>query len=202
MSAGGDPRNANVWSEGDVLIAPLGSDIPEDGSAFDLDQWSYVGYLNGEDGFTETIEVETNDHFAWGGHLLATTRSNFKLTRTFTAFEDNETVMDLVYPGHDVSFGSDGTGGLGPGAYEGILNVPDLQAEFMIAFETRTGSQLKRFVSAYRAQVDERGDKEETEGELAARELTIAIYPGETDSETGDSPLVYVYKGPDNRSSS
>ncbi len=195
MSAGGNPRNANVWAEGDVLIAPLGSSIPKDGTAFDLDEWRYVGYLSGEDGFTETIEVETNDHFAWGGHLLATTRSNFKLTRTFTAFEDNETVMDLVYPGHDVSFEDNG-------AYEGILNVPDLQDEFMIAFETRTGTQLKRFVSAHRAQVDERGESEESETELASRELTVAIYPGETDPETGDSPLVYVYKGPDNRSSS
>src|SRR5699024_6055991 len=170
MSAGGNPRNANVWSEGDVLIAPLGSSIPKDGTAFDLDEWSYVGYLSGEDGFTETIEVETNDHFAWGGHLLATTRSNFKLTRSFTAFEDNQTVFDLVYPGHQVSFGNGAPGGQNSGEFEGIINVPDLQAEFMIAFESRTGSTLKRFVSAHRAQVDERGESQESETELASRE--------------------------------
>lgn len=196
MSAGGQTANASVWAEGDVLIGPEDATIPEGGEPFDLDEWAYVGFLSGEDGFTEEIEVETANHFAWGGHLLATTRSNFFLTRTFTAYEENETVYDLVYPGHGVDFGSAGGPGLDQGEFEGDINVPDLQARFRIAFVTRTGNTEKRFISRHYAQVNERGEKQESETELARRQLTVAIYPGNADPDTGARPLAYTYKGP------
>jgi hypothetical protein len=190
MSAGGETANASVWAEGDVLIGAEDATIPENGEPFDMAEWAYVGFLSGEDGFTESIETESSNHFAWGGHLLATTRSNFFLTRNFTAYEDNETVYDLVYPGHDVDFSG------GDGTFEGDINVPDLQAKFRVAFVTRTGDTIKRFISRNYAQVQERGDKQESETELARRQLTVAIYPGDPDSETGKRPLAYTYKGP------
>jgi hypothetical protein len=187
----GDRKNAQIWSEGDVLIGTLDAPIPQGAADFDLDFWSYVGFLSGEDGFTENIEIETGDHFAWGGHLIATSRSNFKLTRQFTAYEDNATVYDLVYPGHDVTFPGDGT-------YEGVVNVPDLQHQFKIAFQTRTGNILKRAISHEYAQVDERGEQQESETELSMRQLTVAIYPGDEDPVTRKRPLLYTFKGPIN----
>lgn len=182
----GDPSNAAVWANADVYIGSLTAVDPVDGAAFGAD-WDAVGLLNGDDGFTEAIATDNSDFFAWGGILIATTRKNFKLTRTFTAFEDNETMFDLWYPGHDVTF--DGDGG-----YSGTVNVPDLQAKFKIAFETRTGSTLKRVISSNYAQLDERGDNKEGESDVASRAATVAIYPGAAD-ENGKQPIFTVYRG-------
>lgn len=188
----GNPNNASVWAYADVYIGSMDAEIPADGEDFGPD-WDAVGLLNGDDGFSETMDVDSSDHFAWGGILVATTRSNFKLTRSFTAFEDNETVFDLVYAGHDVAFSGDGS-------YSGDVHVPDLQARFKIAFVTRSGTgadaQVKRVISKNYAQVEERGDAQESETEISSRAITVAIYPTEEDPDTGKSTLFSVYKGP------
>lgn len=182
----GDPTNAAVWAGADVYIGALDAVDPVDGAAFGAD-WDNVGLLNGDDGFTEKADMDSSDFYAWGGILVATTRKNFKLTRSFTAYEDNATVFDLWYPGHDVTF--DGEGG-----YSGTVNVPDLSAKFKIAFETRTGSQIKRVISKNYAQVDARGDFKEGESDLASRALTVAIYPAAAD-EDGKAALFSTYRG-------
>lgn len=187
----GNPDNAQVWERADVYIGGLDAVIPEAGAEFGVD-WDAVGLLNGDDGFTETVAVEAEDHFAWGGILVATSRSNFKLSRTFIAYEDNETVFDLLWPGHEVVF--DGANG-----FEGDVNVPNLQHRFKIAFQTRTGqgedAVIKRVISRNYAQVGERGDSQESETTLASREVTVDIYPDAADAE-GVSKLFYTYRGP------
>lgn len=182
----GDPNNAAVWANADVYIGGLDAINPTDGADFGAD-WDAVGLLSGDDGFTESMSVDSNDFFAWGGILIATTRQHFKLTRQFTAYEDNETVMDLVYPGSDLTF--DGSGG-----YSGALAVPDLNAKFKIAFQTQNGDQIKRVISRNYAQVEERGDSQESESSLASRPLTVAIYPG-LDTTSGKYVLFDTYKG-------
>lgn len=179
----GDPANAAVWANADVYIGALTAVIPTGGADFAVD-WDAVGLLNGDDGFTEKMAMDTNDFFAWGGILVATTRKNFKLTRDFTAYEDNATVMDLVYPGNTIVF-DDTTGG-----YSGDLVVPDLAAKFKIGFQTKSGDTIKRVVSKNYAQIDERGDSKEGESDLASRQLTVAIYPDE------NGVLFSTYKGP------
>ncbi|HET8581770.1 MAG TPA: hypothetical protein VFL65_00850 [Jatrophihabitans sp.] len=183
----GDPKNAAVWANADVYIGALDAVDPVGGAPFGSD-WDAVGLLNGDDGFDEKIATDSNDFYAWGGILVATTRKNFKLTRSFTAYEDNATVFDLWYPGHDVTFNPDG--------YAGTINVPDLQAKFKIAFETRQGSQIKRVISKNYAQVDERGDSKEGEGDLASRAFTVAIYPAAVNPVTGKAALFATYRGP------
>lgn len=187
----GNPANADVWSRADVYVAPLGSTIPIGGAPFG-EEWDAVGLLNGDDGFSESISVDSEDHFAWGGILVATTRSNFKLTRSFVAYEDNPTVYDLVYPGHEVVF----TGA----TFEGDVNVPDLNHKFMVAFQLSTGrgadKMIKRVVTRNYAEVGERGDAQESETSLASRELTIDIYPEAMDTD-GVAKLFYTYKGPE-----
>lgn len=183
----GNAKNAGVWAFADVLIGPVGAAVPADGADFDLTQWDYVGLLSGEDGFAETVEMESADHYAWGGGLIATTRSNYKLTRKFVPYEDNETVFDLVYPGHSVSFADDGT-------FSGDIHLPDLQAKFKIAFETRIGDTVKRTISANYAQISELGEALESAAELAKREITVAIYPSEPD-DSGNAALFHTWKG-------
>lgn len=177
----GNPNNAAVWANADVYVGALTATNPPDGDPFGVD-WDAVGLLNGDDGFTEQMASESNDFYAWGGILVATTRKNFKLTRQFTAYEDNETVMDLVYPGNTLVF--DGEGG-----YAGDLVVPDLGHKFKIGFETRNGDVVKRVISKNYAQIDARGDSKEGESDLASRPLTVAIYPDE------NGVLFATYKG-------
>jgi hypothetical protein len=166
----GDPNNAAVWANADVYVGALDAVNPTAGADFG-GTWDLVGLLDGEAGFTENMSQESTDHFAWGGILVATTRKNFKLTRSFTALEDNETVMDLVYPGNTLVFDADG--------YAGDLLVPDMGTQFKIAFQTRTGDTIKRVISKNYAQIDERGESSEGEDNLASRPITVAIYPDE-----------------------
>lgn len=177
----GDPSNAAVWANADVYIGGLDANIPSGGDPFD-DSWDLVGLLSGDDGFTEKMAINSKDFYAWGGILVATTRNQFKLTRMFTALEDNQTVFDLWYPGHTVVF-DDSNG------YEGDVYVPDLQAKFRIGFETRTGSTVKRVISTNYAQVDDRGDNKEGEQDMASRPATVAIYPDNT------GRLFHTYRG-------
>lgn len=186
----GDPKNAAVWAGADVFIAAIGATLPSGGAPFG-DDWDAVGLLNGDDGFTESIGTDNSDFFAWGGILVATTRKNFKLTRQFTAYEDNETMFDLWYPGHDVTFGPTGN----EDGYEGDIYVPDLQHKFLIGFQTRTGNTIKRVISANYAQLDSRGDSKEGESDLASRQATVAIYPAAED-EDGKQKLFHTYRGP------
>lgn len=179
----GDPSNAAVWANADVYIGSLTAVIPAAGAAFSVD-WDAVGLLSGDDGFSEKTSFDSTDFYAWGGILVATTRKNFKLTRSFTAFEDNETVLDLVYPGNTVVFDDEA------GTYEGDVVVPDLAAKFRIAFQTKSGSTVRRVISANYAQVDERGDTKEGESDIASRPITVAIYPDAT------GKLFHTYRGP------
>lgn len=184
----GDPGNAAVWANADVYIGAIDATIPSGGAAFD-NTWDAVGLLSGDDGFNESINVDSSDFFAWGGVLIATTRRNLKVTRSFTAYEDNETVFDLWYGGnHDVVFAD--------GGYEGGLYVPDLQAKFRIAFETRTGDTIKRLVSANYAQIDDRGDNKASETDIESRPCTVTIYPSAADVD-GLFQLFHTYKGPE-----
>lgn len=185
----GDPTNAAVWANADVYIGALDAAIPAPGAPFGAD-WDAVGLLNGDDGFTESMGMDTTDFNAWGAGIIFTTRKNLKVTRQFTAYEDNETVFDLWYPGHDVTFDNDGSGG-----YSGDIYVPDLQAKFKIAFETRSGDVIKRVISANYAQVDDRGDNKEGESDLASRPFTVIIYPAAADVD-GKFKLFSTYRGP------
>ena len=200
----GNNNNAAVWANGYVLIGPADAEIPTEGAVFD-ETWESVGYLSGEDGFTESIEVDTEMHRAWGGHLVAVSAANFNLTRQFTALESNNRTYRLTYPGHSVDFDES------TGHYEGYINQPELQDRFRVAFINRTGSAEsgyteRRFVSAGYAMVTERGDQQETQGDLQSRELTVTFFPAVDEDSSGgihytlpgedeQYPLVYVWKG-------
>jgi hypothetical protein len=182
----GDPNNAAVWANADVYIGAADANIPEGGDPFD-DTWDYVGLLNGSDGFTSASSFDNNDFTAWGYGVIATARKNYKETWQFTALEDNETMLDLLYPGHDVVF--DGVGG-----YEGDVYVPDLDNKFKIGLEVRSGTLVRRKVSYNYAQIETRGDEKQGEDDLASRQVTVQIYPGAVNVD-GKAPLFHTFKG-------
>ena len=184
----GDTDNTSVWSEADVYIGSLTATNPTGNAAFTLTdgtvtttEWDLVGLLDGSAGFGEQQSLDSTDHSAWGVGVIATTRRNFKLTRTFTALEDNETVMGLIYDASGVTFTDED--------YTGTLKVRDSAEKFKIAFELRDGVKVRRMISANYAQIEEVGEVTESEEGIQSRPVTVGIYPN------GDGELWVTFKG-------
>jgi len=156
----GTPANASVWADADVYIAPIGSTIPADTSTPFSGAWSLVGLLDGSDGFEESRDEDVKDHFGWGGILIATSRKNFKLTKKFSVLEDNAATRSLIWPGST--------------ATQIIVPRP---ANLMVAFETRTGSKVRRVISKNYAQVTVDGAIKDSEEDLTKRPLAAVIFP-------------------------
>lgn len=156
----GDTANAALWSEADVYVAPVGTAPPASGTAEWAAEWELVGLLNGDDGFTTTRDEDKNDLYAWGGILVRTSRKNFKLTKKFSALEDNDVTRDLVWPNSPA----------------GTIIVPRPK-DVLLGFETREGTKVHRLITINRAQVDVDGDIVENESDLTKYELVATIFP-------------------------
>jgi hypothetical protein len=157
----GTPANASLWTDADVYIsANLSAANPASASAAFSGEWSLVGLLDGDDGFTEARDVDTSDLFAWGGILVRTSRRNFKLTKTFSVLEDNPVTRSLIWPGSTSS--------------QLIVPTPGF---VKIAFETREGGKVRRMISKYRAMVEVDGDITDNETDLTKVTLVATIYP-------------------------
>jgi hypothetical protein len=176
----GNTANTAVWGEADVLIAPISATTPVGNAAFSGD-WEYVGLLDGDAGFGENQSVDSTDHNAWGYGVIATTHQGNKTQKTFTALEDNETVLSLIYDTSGMTFGV--------GTFSGALAVKDFTDQFKIAFVTRSGDNERRFISANYATAEPGDGGSESETNLQSRPITVTVYP------TSDRELWDTYKG-------
>jgi hypothetical protein len=166
----GDATNAALWQNADVYLAAANTTGPTTVSGAWASGWSAVGLLDGEAGFAETREDESNEIYAWGGLLVKKTKAKHKRTISFVALEDNATTFGLLNPGSTRT-----TAG---GVTTAAVKVPSL-TEFAIGFETRDGDKIK-LRSIKRAVVEEIGEVVESESGLVVYTVTVAIYP-ETD---------------------
>jgi hypothetical protein len=178
----GNPTNAAVWGGADVLIAPIGTAIPVGNAAFDP-AWKYVGLLDGGQGFEESIEVTSTDHEAWGYGVIATTYKGTKITKTFTALEENATVMGLVYDVSGMTF--DDTAG----TYVGDLAVRDNTERVLVAFVVTSGSTERRQITKNYATIAATAAGSESEEAKQSKGFTVTIVPD------ADKVLYYTYKG-------
>jgi hypothetical protein len=163
----GDPTNVSLWQNADVYLAPSGTAGPTDVSTAWGASWDAAGLLDGDKGFTEARSDTQNDFYAWGGNLVKRTKSKHKRTIKFIALEDNDVVFNLVNPGSTRSTAS--------GLTTSAVRVPT-NTEFAIGFEVRDGDRVRRR-SVLRATVDTVGDVVDSEGALAAYEITVVLYP-------------------------
>lgn len=167
----GDPNNAGVWSEADVLTAGLAVANPAGGAAFVVTtgNWAPLGILDGAAGFSESQAFDNNDFFGWGFGKIASSKKNLTVTKSFTALEDNLTTLGLAYDASAVV--------LATGNYSGDLKARNLNLKFKIAFEVRNGSTIRRLISKNYAQINALGDATEGEDSLMTRQVTVDIYP-------------------------
>lgn len=157
----GDPLKANLWTDADVYVATdLNAALPASAAAPFGAAWNLVGLLDGDEGFPESRDEDTDDKYAWGGILVRTSRAHFKLTKSFTALEDNETTYSLLWPGSTPT----------------QIVVPR-PAKVKIAFETREGDKVRRLITARYAEVTLDGDHGENETDLEAMTFTATIFP-------------------------
>lgn len=166
----GDTDNAEYWPDADVWRAPIGTALPADIDAVFPVGWDLIGLLDGEAGFVESREEDTEDHYAWGGILVRTTRRNFVMSKTFTALEYNDVTRELIYPGS--------------GAGEIVVPRPVPQ---LVAFETRgtlpDGSETKRrLITANYAEITVDGDRSEVENDITRTPFIAKIFPDATES--------------------
>jgi hypothetical protein len=157
----GDPLKANLWTDADVYISTnLSATLPANASTpFGVD-WDLVGLLDGDDGMPESRDEDTDDKYAWGGILVRTSRAHFKLTKSFTALEDNDTTYSLLWPGSTST----------------QIKVPR-PAKVLVAFEVREGAKVRRLITANYAEVSLDGDHGETETDLESMTFAATIFP-------------------------
>ncbi|MDW4900667.1 hypothetical protein RB625_19850 [Streptomyces californicus] len=157
----GDPTKANLWTDADVYVSwDLSATLPADANTPFGPAWFQIGLLDGDEGFPESREEDTDDKFAWGGVLVRTSRNHFKLTKAFTALEDNETTRRLVWPGSTAT----------------KIKVPKPE-RVKIAFETREGEKVRRLASSLYAECNLDGDHGENETDLESATIVATIFP-------------------------
>lgn len=173
---GGTPENARLWANADVYIADsLATANPANVGASFGAGWNQVGLLDGDDGMPESRDEDTDDKFAWGGILVRTSRSHFKLTKSFSALEDNAIIRSILWPGSS----------------DTVIRVP-VPVPRKIAFEVRdpgTGA-IKRLITRNHAIITLDGDLDVNETDLSKMTFAAVIYPD------GDGVLFDVQSAP------
>lgn len=164
----GNADNTSLWADADVYIAPHNTAGPADLVTEWASAWAVVGLLNGEEGFTESREAETSEHYAWGGKLYKRSTSKHKRTIKFVMLEDNDVTFDLINPGSTRT-----TSG---GVRSSTIKTPTSGDRFSIGFETREGSRIKRRFARH-AEVVEVADIKESETDPTVYEVTVVIFP-------------------------
>lgn len=161
----GNADNARQWADADVYVSfELDAATPANvDTAFSAD-WHLIGLLDGDEGFTETRDEDSTDHFAWGGLLIRTSRRNFMMSRSFTALEASRDVVDrLRYPG------STNTSIVVPSGNQ-IEKV-------LIAFEAIDRDIKRRVISANYAEITVDGDVTENESDISSIPFMAKIFP-------------------------
>jgi len=187
ITGAGIPASTTVLSITNLTTAELSANATASASVTaeigGTNGWSYIGLLDGGQGFEEGVEVTSTDHEAWGYGVVATTYKGQKTTKTFTALEENSTVMDLVYDTAGMTFDDVA------GTYVGDLATKDFTERVRVAFVTTSGDIEKRFISKNYATIAATAAGTESEEALQSKGFTATVYPDT------NRVLWYAYKG-------
>jgi hypothetical protein len=188
ISGTGIPASTTILSITNATTAEMTANATATGASVSAavgatNGWKFVGLLDGGQGFGESIEQSSTDHSAWGRGVIATTYSAKKTTMTFTALEENSTVMSLVYDTDDMTFDDV------VGTYSGSLGVRDDTERVRIAFKTTSGDTARWKASSNYATVTATTAGTDSETSLGSKNFTASIVPDE------NNKLFETYKG-------
>lgn len=176
----GDPTNAPVWAEADVLLGPVTAAIPTHPAAYSVD-WDFIGLLDDNNPFDAGAEtIDKTDHSAFGYGVYATTYKNQKETVTFTALETTLITLGLLYDASGVTDTS--------GTLAGTLKRRDPTTKYRVAFEARSGTDMERRTSKNYGYIDDIS-RNMADGKKTYT-VTMVIVP------TSSDELFDYYKGP------
>ena len=166
----GDASNTSLWTDADVRVDwTLAATAPDDSFTAYAPEWLLVGLLDGSEGFSESRDEETSEHFAWGGVLIKKTRGKHKRTIKFVALEDNMQTFRLINPGSTRS---------APDA-EGVtvskVKVPKYE-DFALSLEVREGDKVRRR-TIKRATIETVDEMKDAEDAPSVYGVTVVIYP-------------------------
>ena len=155
-----DPTNVAVYDNADIYVAPLGSTIPANASTAFNGSWSLAGIVDGDAGMALAHSADKTNYHDWNGLLTKVSRKNELVQFKFTVVEDNAVTRGIIWPGSGA----------------GVISrrVP---ANIMLAFETREGGKIKRFVTTQYAQVDIDGDITMGNADPTKFGLVATIFP-------------------------
>lgn len=161
----GDPDNSRSWDNANVYIAF------DDGSGFAADPatiddefgagWDLVGLLDGQQGFTEATSETVTNTSAWGNVQIASKTTDQVTTKTFTAYETNDTTDRLLHIEEGIQY----------------RRAPE---RVKIAFENvdQGRSVTERRISYYQAEVRQNGDLTDNETAPKSIPFIATIFPG------------------------
>ncbi|WP_181445591.1 phage tail protein [Gryllotalpicola protaetiae] len=164
---------------GGISVAPLGGTVPTNATDALPSGFDPLGYIS-EDGYTNTVDSDTDTLGAWGGDVVATLFNGDTETFTFTAIEINPVVLKQVYGPSNVTVVGDTITAL-------HNSIPRPHASWV--FETLYNGRVKRDVVPD-GQITDIGDIVNQDGDAVGFEITVTAYP----DADGNRAYTYIAK--------
>ncbi|MGY4859507.1 phage tail tube protein [Cryobacterium sp. AP23] len=158
---------------GGILVAPVGTELPTDESTPPDALFVSVGYL-GDSGFSRQEKPDAETKRAWGGDPLITIVKSTEFTAKFTLAEYlNALTQALIYGDENVTFTA-ATAEAGNKLAIIGKSAPSPHKAWII--EVFSGDAKGR-IEFPDAQIGERDDVEYKDDDIAARGVTITLFP-------------------------
>lgn len=180
---------AEPLASGSVLVAPLGTDLPEStDDALDPD-FVDLGYV-GEDGFTETMERTTDEKKAFGGDTVKVLQTEYNHSFQFVLLESvNANVLKAVYGADNVTVTpANATHGTQVAVKKNARKLPH-QSWVIDTTDSENGAKYRTVIPD--GQITEVGDVTIVHSDTISYEVTVKCFK----NAAGDYALTYTDNG-------
>jgi hypothetical protein len=165
---------------GAIFVAPAGTAVPTDATTPLSNAFVGLGYVS-EDGLTNTVETDTNDVNAWGGHTVLSEQTSYKETFGFGLIETKEASLAQYYGPENVIV--DGAGNITV-----KHNAKTLPEQVAVVEQVLSNGRIKRTVIEKAQMSDRSGDVTSTDGDP----VTYPIIWNAKPNADGDTAIDYI----------
>ncbi len=184
-----DTENARLYGDinSGVWVADIGTTAPAARTTTPGTGWVELGWM-GEDGITESRDVDSDTKKAWqGGVTIRTVRSSDSRRFSFVCLETNAATAGIVRPGSTVTT----TGGVTKTSVKAFTGTD----ERAWIIDVRDGKGINTRKVVPRGEVVEIGDVVYNGTDLTVFEITVECYPdsnGVLYDEYTDDPALAI----------